>query len=259
MVRLAAWTWVGVAGLALQVPGALEARAEQERGALTGRVLTEEEGRPVAGVEVRLRDGPSVLTDRDGTYRIDEVPAGSVELAVVTSRCEVALGTARAGLDGDWVTNLSLPEEMAAAHRANRRDHRESLLLNAADLSQIPARTLADVLRREAPDMVIGLPGQPGRAARVQGRTRATATGATTPLFVLDGVRLGNDPSILWALTPEEVASVEILRGAVGGWSYGTDASGGAILIETRRGSDASATAPASCRVPAWPETGGRP
>ena len=250
------WMGAGMFGLTLVALGGVEAVA-QERGTLTGTVLTEERARPVPGVEIRFRDGASVLTDREGRYRVEGVAMGRVGFVIVTSRCEVAFGTAQTGPGDAWVTNLSLPEEMADNHRSARRDGREGVLLNSADLSQLPARTLADVLRLEAPDMVIGMPGQPGRSARVQGRTRATATGATTPLFVLDGVRIGNDPSILWALTPEEVASVEILRGAVGGWSYGTDASGGAILIETRRGTDASAGAPTSCRIPDWPDSGG--
>jgi len=256
MRKVGVWAAGGVFGSTLLAMGGAAA-AQQAQGTLTGTVLSEERGRPVPGVEVRFRDGVSVLTDREGRYEVQGVAVGDVEFVIVTSRCEVAFGTARAGPGDAWVTNLSLPEAMAETHRAGRRDGRESVLLNAADLSQLPARTLADVLRLEAPDMVIGMPGQPGRSGRVQGRTRATATGATTPLFVLDGVRLGNDPSILWALTPEEVASVEILRGAVGGWSYGTDASGGAILIETRRGTDASAGAPTSCRIPAWPDSGG--
>lgn len=233
---------------------AVEAQAGQ--GELKGMVLTEESGRPVPGIEIRFRDGPSVLTNRNGEYRAGAMAAGMREFALVTARCQVAFGTARVGLEGDWTTNLSLPESMASAHRTARSGNDPRLILNAADLDEIPARTLADVLRRELPDMVIGVPGQPGQWARVEGRNRATVTGSTTPLFVVDGIRLGNTPEILWDLSPGDVAAVEVLRGASGGWSYGTGASGGVILIHTKKGMGATVGAPSNCQIPEWGEEG---
>ena len=44
---------------------------------------------------------------------------------------------------------------------------------------------------------------------------------------------------------------VEVLRGASGGWSYGTGASGGVILIHTKKGQGATVGAPMNCQITA--------
>ncbi|MEJ2539916.1 MAG: carboxypeptidase-like regulatory domain-containing protein, partial [Gemmatimonadota bacterium] len=116
---------------ALLAPGV---QAQESQGTLAGRVLTEERGVPVAGVQIRLRAGPSVLTGRDGSYRLSDVPTGMQDFVLVTSRCEFAFGSARAGLDGDWTVNLSLPEAMARGHRA-RETETQGLVLTTQDLS----------------------------------------------------------------------------------------------------------------------------
>ena len=52
---------------------------------------------------------------------------------------------------------------------------------------------------------------------------------------------------------PGEVAAHEILKGAAGGWMYGSEGAGGVIRVWTKRGGAASApVGPESCEVPGW-------
>lgn len=219
-----------------------------------GRVLTEEAGTPVPAVEVRFRDGASAPTDRRGEYRIRGIDPGWHDVAVVTAACGTALGRIRVEPEGEWLTNLSLPEAMAREHAGLLPSAGDGILLGEADLTALPAPTLADVLRREVPELGIGVPGQPGRTAEVQGRNRATLSGKITPLFILDGIRMGTDPRILWDLVPGDVAWVEVIRSSSGAWRYGPDAAGGAVRIFTRGGA-ADAAFPASpgrCAPVVW-------
>ncbi|HSG48941.1 MAG TPA: TonB-dependent receptor plug domain-containing protein [Longimicrobiales bacterium] len=251
--------WTRLVLAAVLIPVGLT--AQTGAGGARGRVLTEETGRPVAAVEVRFRDGPTVLTDRRGEYRAEGLGQGWHDVALVTAACEVALGRILVPADGDWVTNLSLPDVMAEVHGRTLPGEGEGILLTYADLDAIPAASLADALRRELPELRIGVPGQPGQTARVHGRNQATLTGSTTPLFILDGIRMGNDPRILWDITPGEVAAVEVLRGAAGGWRYGADAAGGMIRIHTRgaRTEGAGGALPGRCPRTAWAGGGGTP
>lgn len=241
--------------LATLVPVGLMAQTGE--GVVRGRVLTEEGARPVAAVEVRFRDGPAVMTDRRGEYRARDLAEGWHDVAVVTATCEMALGRVQVPPSGEWITNLSLPEAMAAAHARALPGEGTAILLTAADLDARPAGSLADVLRRELPELGIAVPSQPGQTARVRGRNRATLTGSTTPLFILDGIQMGNDPRILWDIVPGDVAAVEVFRGAAGSWRYGGDASGGMIRIHTRggRGEGGAPGLPGACPGPDW---GGR-
>lgn len=238
--------------LASLLPAGLAGQAAA--GVVRGRVLTEESGRPVAGAEIRFRGGPAVMTNRHGEYRAVDLAEGWHEVAVVTAACEVALGRVQVVAQGEWITDLSLPDAVASRHIRMFPGEGTGVLLTAGDLNESPSASLADALRRALPELGVQLPTQPGRAGRVQGRNRATLTGSTTPLFIVDGMRMGNDPRILWDIPPGDVVAVEVLRGAAGAWRYGADATGGMIRIHTRgaRGEGMGSALPASCPPPAW-------
>lgn len=51
-------------------------------GSLTGRVVTADGRRPVAGAEIRLVDGRRQTSGAEGEFRFDDVPVGAVDLSV---------------------------------------------------------------------------------------------------------------------------------------------------------------------------------
>jgi outer membrane cobalamin receptor len=127
----------------------------------------------------------------------------------------------------------------------------EGIFLTTADLDEHNVRTLVDVLRREAPEMVgAATSGLPGGANQLTSRTRS-ARGVAAPVVILDGIQTGDGARLLRDLRPVDVATMEILRGASGGWAYGTGASGGVIRLTTRQGDrGAGLLHPDRCEVP---------
>lgn len=101
----------------------------------------------------------------------------------------------------------------------------DSIIINADDIREMNAHKMADVLNHV-----------PGVSAS---DSSATIHGSSKVKVFVDG-RPINDPTsaygaVKWELvTPAEVESIEILRGK-GGMRYGQDASGGVILITTKR------------------------
>ena len=84
-------------------------------------------------------------------------------------------------------------------------------------------------------------------------RTR-TVQGVSPPVVVFDGVVMGDAWGALRDLKPEDVYSLEVLRGASRGWVYGTGGSGGVIRVETRAGETGYGVAhPDRCDIGAWP------
>ncbi len=112
---------------------------------------------------------------------------------------------------------------------------------------------LSHVLRRVVPSMVGGRSGRPGSETKLRGRTRSASGGSNAPVVVLDGVVLGTS-SIrdIDDIQVGDVALIEILRGASGGWSYGTGGAGGVIKIWTKRGQGLRLQDPESCELPDW-------
>ena len=87
--------------------------------------------------------------------------------------------------------------------------------------------------------------GQPGSDLNIQLRSPTSFRGNTQPMIIVDGViQLQDDPSLASRgisggdldINPEDIASIEIVRGAAAAALYGQRAASGVIVIKTNRG-----------------------
>jgi hypothetical protein len=244
---------MGLAGLVALSAATLHG---QEPTVLRGRVLSEVEGRPVAAVQLRFATGQRVLTDQEGRFEVQGLPAGDHRVLLVTSRCRYTYGMVRVVLGTTWETNLSLPEAYALAPSPDipQPETREGTFLAADDLAEVRGRSLADVVRRVAPEMVEGPAGQPGRVSALRGRNRATVSGLTRPVVVVDGSTVADGPRLLSELRPTDVQAIHVVPGASGAWKYGS--SGGLIQVWTRRGSGGEVGGAEACPDPLPSDSG---
>jgi TonB-linked SusC/RagA family outer membrane protein len=108
--------------------------------------------------------------------------------------------------------------------------------------------SITDVLVAKAAGVQV-LPGNTtGAGARVRIRGASSFTLSNEPIYVIDGVRMesgvnsasrstgGTIPSRVGDLNPDEIESVEIVKGPSASTLYGTDAANGVIVIKTKRG-----------------------
>jgi TonB-linked SusC/RagA family outer membrane protein len=94
--------------------------------------------------------------------------------------------------------------------------------------------------------------GDPGGASQILIRGQSTITRSTDPLIVLDGVPVSGDArgessggqivqqSRLNDINPDDIANVQILKGASAAALWGTRAANGVIIITTKKGSSGS-------------------
>jgi len=93
--------------------------------------------------------------------------------------------------------------------------------------------------------------GDPGAGAFIQIRGQSTITGNLQPLIVIDGVPMSNSSigggvdgvvqqSRLNDINPEDIANVEVLKGAAAAAVWGTRASNGVIIVTTKKGKRSS-------------------
>ena len=86
--------------------------------------------------------------------------------------------------------------------------------------------------------------GQPGGAALLRIRGRASINGRNAPIYIVDGVRVAqgdltsNTPTgnILASINENDIESVTILKDAVSTAIYGADAGAGVVIITTKSG-----------------------
>jgi len=107
---------------------------------------------------------------------------------------------------------------------------------------------VADLLTSRAAGVMV-IPGtQTGAGVRVRVRGTSSLALSNNPIYVVDGIRVegstgsstlsvgGTTPSRVGDLNPEEIESIEIVRGPSATTLYGTDGANGVIVIKTKRG-----------------------
>jgi len=245
-------------GVALAPTGA--AAQQVAEGSIAGRVMEAGTQQPVAGAQVLIAGTTTgAATGEDGTYRIARVPGGPARVQVrrigyatqtqtVTvppggvATADFALERAAATLE--QVTVTATGEEQRAREQGNVVARVE---LPEERLPAIP--TFSQALAGQAPGVqVLQSGGTSGTGSRIRVRGTNSLSLSNEPLIVVDGVRVtgggnslttsvgGQAPSRLDDFNPEEIESIEVLKGPAAAGLYGTQAANGVIQITTKRG-----------------------
>lgn len=77
--------------------------------------------------------------------------------------------------------------------------------------------------------------GVPGETVRVRVRGATSLTGSNEPLYVIDGVPV-EDPSMLDAISPNDIQSMDVLKDASAAAIYGSRAATVWLSLPPRKG-----------------------
>ncbi|MEQ1856567.1 MAG: TonB-dependent receptor plug domain-containing protein [Longimicrobiales bacterium] len=232
-------------------------------GAVAGRVLDLRTGLPVASAEVALADGSlATLTLQDGTYTLAPVAPGPTTLRVRRVGYLSAEGAVTAPVAGNTsvldfaIRRDALDLDARIQHAIPAGSRRRELGFAVATVHVANAAEDAgfsnwqDLLTARVPGLRFSrLSGNLGTGSPLTLRSGASfSLGRTQPLIYIDGVRVNSDPNTgpvigsgrnvnaLDDIAPDDVESVEVLRGPAATSLYGTDAAAGIIHIVTKRG-----------------------
>lgn len=225
----------------------------QETGALTGTVLEARTRRALAGVRVAVPGRPdlAVMSDAAGAYRLFHLPAGSIRVVAELPGYAAILETVPIGGDRVTVADFTLIRVDAllaeVVVRGVRRREEGSKVedVTGRELEATGAATVGDALAQHlAGGEVLWSSGQVGAGASIVLRGLKSFTLRSQPAVYVDGVRLADGPgpgvsdarySVLDLIDPSTVERIEVVRGPAA-LKYGAGASGGVLLIHTRRG-----------------------
>lgn len=240
--------------------------AAQQFGSVTGQVRDAATLQPLSSAQVQIvSTEQGGLTNTNGRFLINRVPVGSQQVRVVV------IGYAEQTVDitvtADQVTEvtidlaseaISLDELVITAtgeQRARQVVNKISQIDAAAIAESAPVTTVSDLLvGKTAGVQIIGSAGTTGTGTRIRIRGSSSISLSNEPVIFIDGIRVesgansgsigvgGQVPSRLNDLNPEEIESIEIVRGPSAATLYGTDAANGVIRITTKRGQLGSAT-----------------
>lgn len=243
-----------LAGLFLSI-GMAVAQAQ-----VTGTVVSGEDGEPIVGASVKVSGTKmGTITDVDGKFALN-VPEGTKLVvtylgmlpktvnASVSGAMKIKLDPDNKVLDEVVVTAMGITREKKALGYASQ-------VLDAKDLNTSGTSSLASAMQGKLTGVDIRTSsGAPGASAQIVIRGARSFDGNNTPLYVVDGMPISSTPdfdtknSVTGAdnasrtidLNPDDIESINVLKGQAASALYGIRASNGVILITTKRGSKGS-------------------
>ncbi len=219
---------------------------------VSGTITAANSGDKLVGANVIVEGTETgTSTDVDGNYSLT-VPAG-MGTAKVTARY-IGYKQATVTVTASGTQDFSLKEDvlkmdavMVTGVAGALTKTKTPFAIDKIDsdvLELAPATTVESLIRgKSAGVKVVKATGEPGYGASVQlrGATSINASGRSqAPLYIIDGIII--DPSIsgspMGDISPDDVQSIEIIKGAAGASEYGARAANGVIAITTKRGSE---------------------
>ncbi|MDX1647150.1 MAG: SusC/RagA family TonB-linked outer membrane protein [Longimicrobiales bacterium] len=244
----------------------------QERGTVTGQVVDAATLQPLEGVQLVIEGtNYGALTNAQGRFLILNVPPGTHVLRAIllgygtaTQEFTVEAGeTAQVDLElGQSALQLDAVVVTTTGEQRVRELGNAVASIEATEVVQAaPVTSMSDLIQgRSAGVQVFNSAGTSGAGSRIRIRGSSSISLANDPLIYVDGIRVDNRQSGLGAggqessrlndFNPEDIESIEIVKGPAAATLYGTEAANGVIRITTKRGQ------PGQTRWNVWAEGG---
>jgi TonB-dependent starch-binding outer membrane protein SusC len=206
----------------------------QER-TISGTVTAE--GEPLPGVNIFIQ-GTTVgtISDLDGSYTLT-VP-GPDAILIFSS---IGYQTQSVTVGNQTTIDILMEEDVTALQEIvvtgyttqRKMDLTGSVgVVNAEELQQMPQGNIVNQMQGRVAGVNVTQDARPGETARVRIRGISSISGANDPLYIVDGVPLGN----ISHLNPNDVESISVLKDAGAASIYGSRASNGVIVVTTKKG-----------------------
>ena len=224
---------------------------------VTGNVTSSEDGEPVVGASVLVK-GTNVgtITDIDGNFVISNVPSNATTLVVsfvgmqaqevaIKENVRVMLRPDAELLDEVVVTAMGITKSRKALGYAAQD-------LKSDQLNKAGTNSLASAIQGKLTGVDIRQSsGAPGASAQIVIRGARSFSGNNQPLYVVDGMPINTTAdfstgdSVSGAnisdrtldINPDDIETINVLKGQAASALYGIRASNGVIVITTKRGS----------------------
>jgi TonB-linked SusC/RagA family outer membrane protein len=227
-----------------------------QAGTVAGTVTEAATGEPLPGANVVvLSDGaeagaqPGTSTDADGAFRLTGLAPGTYDVRASfigyrsrTKEVSVAAGETTNVRFALPAGDVALDEMVVVGYGTQERSDLTGSVSSVptGDLEETPIESAQEAIQGQVAGVnVTQNTGSPGSGFSVRIRGTGT-TGNSNPLYVVDGVPVA-DPTATGAggigfVSPSNIESIDILKGASAAAIYGAQAANGAVIITTKGG-----------------------
>ncbi len=227
---------------------------------VTGHVYSSEDRLPIIGASV-LVEGTTqgTITGIDGDFKLSNVSTDAKTIRIsyigmksavikIKSNLEVYLQPSAQSLDEVVVTAMGISKEKKALGYSVQD-------VKSDKLTQAASTSLSGALQGKVSGVEISpSSGMPGASSKVTIRGSRSFTGNNQPLYVVDGMPVSSNSDVStgssvtgsdyanrsFDIDPNDIESVNILKGQAASALYGMRASNGVIVITTKSGKGAT-------------------
>ena len=260
LVRRAAWRLSTVAALSFML-GVPATAQQQATGTIRGTVTDAVTMRPLSGVQVSVPGtGRGALANAAGQCLVLNVPTGTVtvraeiigygtqEQQVTVAAGQVAqveFRLSQSALELDAIVVTGTPGQTQKRALGNSVSQFDASAVTEA----VPVPSLSEMLQGRTPGLtLISNGGGAGDGQQIRLRGSGSLNAGFEPVVYIDGVKIesGNQggmcgsvthcTSALESINPNDIESVEIIKGPAASTLYGAEAAAGVIQIITKKG-----------------------
>ncbi|MEO6070799.1 MAG: SusC/RagA family TonB-linked outer membrane protein [Chitinophagaceae bacterium] len=228
-------------------------QSEAQTKTVSGVVTAQNDKAPLPGVSVRIEGSQSgTVTDENGKFSL-AVPANATLLFSYTGYTSYAtkVGTA-SQLNISLQTSSQAMDEVVVTSFGIKKDRRTLgygiSQVKAEELRKAPTPDITNALTGKIAGVQVSGSGGGFSSSNIIIRGFSTFTGSNQPLLVVDGVPIDNgggsngvnsgvaNSNRASDINPEDIESINVLKGAAATVLYGSRAASGALIITTKKG-----------------------
>ncbi|MEA1876185.1 MAG: SusC/RagA family TonB-linked outer membrane protein [Bacteroidota bacterium] len=209
---------------------------QPDKHVVMGLVTDAKDHTPLPGVNISIQGTSSgTSTGGDGKYALEvENPNAVLKFSFLGYISQDI------ALKGKTILNVALEEDTRQLNEVVVMGYSEKSLneisssvqvLDSDELLDVTASNIGTMLQGKVSGVqVVNNGGNPGTAAEIRIRGTGSISASAEPLYVVDGI-IGGD------FSPNDVATITVLKDAGATGLYGSRAAGGVIIVTTKKGS----------------------
>ena len=229
---------------------ALAASAAAQGAQVSGTVTSATTGEKLWGATVRVKGTQTqTVTNQQGRYALVAPSDAVLTYAMIGYRGKDQPVSGQSTIDVTLEQAPTMLEEVVVTGYQAQRRADITGAVSSVNLESANRQTSTSMLQRldgRVPGLTVNSSGSPGSRSTIRIRG-VSSFHDNHPLYIIDGTPVQD--SYLNFLNPNAVAEVQVLKDASSASIYGSRASNGVVIIETRKGRPGGRTASLEVRT----------
>ena len=207
-------------------------------------IVKDTTGEPIIGANVIVKGTTNgTITDFDGNFLLNANKGDIIIISFIGYRSQEAQAAASMNIILKDDTEL-LDEVVVIGYGSVKKDDLSGsvVAIKAEEMNKGAVTSPQELIMGKVPGLSVSQgDGAPGAGSTIRIRGGASLNGSNDPLIVIDGIPVSNDaapgtPNALATINPNDIETFTVLKDASATAIYGSRASNGVIIIQTKKG-----------------------